>query len=42
VLIVGEQEIADQRYKLKDLTTGEEQVLSAQRVVTTVKDYRNK
>lgn len=41
-LVVGEQEIADQQYKLKDLTTGEEQTLSAQRVVTTIKDHRKK
>jgi histidyl-tRNA synthetase len=40
VLFVGEQELADERYKLKNLQTGEEELHSLQRVVSIVKDRR--
>lgn len=41
-LIVGEDEVREEMYKLKDLATGSEETLSAQRVVTAIKDYRRK
>lgn len=40
VLFVGEKEIADEQYALKDLVTGEQESHSLQRIVTTVKDFR--
>jgi histidyl-tRNA synthetase len=42
VLFVGEKELEEQRYPLKNLKTGEEQVLSAARIVSFVKDVRQK
>lgn len=39
-LFIGEQELADELYALKDLVKNEEQKLSLQRVVTSIKDYR--
>jgi histidyl-tRNA synthetase len=40
VLFIGENELKNEHYTLKDLKTGQEQQLSLQRVVTTVKDFR--
>ncbi len=42
VLFVGEQELADGRFKLKNLATGTETELSAARLVTTLIDHRKK
>lgn len=39
-LFIGEQELADELYTLKDLVKNEEQKMSMQRVVTSIKDYR--
>lgn len=39
-LFIGDQELADEQYTLKDLVKNEEQKLSIQRVVTSIKDYR--
>lgn len=41
-LFVGEKELAEQRYPIKNLKSGEEQVLSAARLVSFVKDIRKK
>lgn len=40
VIFIGEQEIASEQLKLKDLKTQEEQSHSLQRIVSIVKDYR--
>jgi len=40
MLFVGEQELADEIYTLKDVARSDEQKLSFERVITTVKDYR--
>ena len=40
VVIIGEQELADQQFTLKDLSTTESAKHSLQRVVSIVKDYR--
>ena len=40
VLIIGEQELADGRYRLKDLRSGNEEVHSMERIVSLIKDYR--
>ncbi|HSX37018.1 MAG TPA: His/Gly/Thr/Pro-type tRNA ligase C-terminal domain-containing protein, partial [Patescibacteria group bacterium] len=40
VLIVGEQELKDQQYTLKNLQTGEEEKHGLQRIVSIIKDYR--
>lgn len=40
VLFVGEQELADEQFKLKDIVTGEEETHSLERIVSIVKDYR--
>ena len=40
VLIIGEQEVADERYTLKDLRSGTEEVHSLERIVSLIKDYR--
>lgn len=40
VLFIGEKELSNDRYVLKDLQTGEEQTLSIQRVVSAIKDFR--
>jgi histidyl-tRNA synthetase len=42
VLFVGDKEIADEQYALKDLVTGEQESRSLQRVVSTIKDFRKK
>ncbi len=42
VLFVGEQELKDKSYALKNLTTGQEQKLSVARLVTSIKDIRKK
>jgi histidyl-tRNA synthetase len=41
-LIIGENELAEEQYTLKNLQTGEEEKHSLERIVTTLKDYRNK
>ncbi len=41
VLIVGEAELSQQQYKLKNLETGEEETHSLGQIVSLVKDYRN-
>lgn len=41
VLLIGEQEIADGQYTLKNLHTGIEEKHSISRLVTIVKDYRH-
>jgi histidyl-tRNA synthetase len=40
VLFVGEKELEDEQYMLKNLTTGKEEKHGLQRVVSIVKDYR--
>ena len=42
VLFIGEKELDQERYPLKDLKTGEEEAHSLQRIVSIVKDYRSK
>lgn len=42
MMFVGEKEVADEVYRLKDVAKETEQTLSAERIVTTVKDYRRK
>jgi histidyl-tRNA synthetase len=39
-LFIGEKELADERYMLKNLQTGEEERHGVQRLVSIVKDYR--
>ena len=41
-LFIGEKELEEQRYPVKNLKTGEEQVLSSARLVSFVKDIRRK
>lgn len=40
VLFVGEKELADELYTLKDLKSGEQQSKSVQRIATIIKDFR--
>ncbi|HEX4662156.1 MAG TPA: histidine--tRNA ligase [Candidatus Saccharimonadales bacterium] len=40
ILFVGEQELQDEMYTLKDVAKSSEQKLGFERVVTTIKDYR--
>jgi len=40
VVIIGEQELADEQFTLKNLSTTESQKHSLQRIVSIVKDYR--
>jgi histidyl-tRNA synthetase len=40
VVFIGEQELADEQFTLKNLATGEEERHSVQRIVSIVKDYR--
>ena len=40
VLFIGENELKDERFALKDIVSGEEKLLSIERVVTTVLDAR--
>jgi histidyl-tRNA synthetase len=40
VLIVGERELAEDHYTIKNLVTGQEEQHSLQRIVSIVKDYR--
>lgn len=40
VLFIGEDELAEGRFKLKDLQSGEEQTLAPERIVSTVLDQR--
>ncbi len=39
-IFIGEKELKDEQYVLKDLKTGEEQTMSEQRLVAAVKDFR--
>jgi histidyl-tRNA synthetase len=39
-LFVGEKELAEERYTLKDLVTGEEEAYSLERIVSIIKDFR--
>lgn len=41
VLFVGEQELQDNQYKLKNLSTSQEETHSVQRIVSIIKDRRN-
>jgi len=40
VIFIGEKELADETYTLKDLKTGEEERHGTQRLVSIIKDYR--
>ncbi len=40
ILFVGEKELADERYTIKNLKTGEEEKHGIQRIVSVVKDFR--
>lgn len=42
LMFVGEKELADAHYKLKDVASEDEQTLSLERIVTTVGDYRRR
>ena len=42
MLFVGEAEVVSDTYRLKDVAEEQEQTLSVERIVTTVKDYRRK
>lgn len=42
MLFVGEQELKDETYTLKDIAKEDEKKLSLERIVTTVQDYRRK
>jgi histidyl-tRNA synthetase len=42
IIFVGEEELAKEIYSFKDTASSEEQKLSFERVVTTVKDRRHK
>jgi histidyl-tRNA synthetase len=39
-MVIGESELADQSYRLKNLATGDEEAHSLQRIVSIVKDWR--
>lgn len=41
VIFIGQNELAEERYNLKNLETGEEEQHSIQRIVSIVKDYRH-
>lgn len=41
-LFIGEKELAEEQYTLRDLKSGTEESLSLERVVSTVKDFRKK
>jgi histidyl-tRNA synthetase len=40
-LFLGEEELASEQYKLKDLLTGEESTHGIPRIISTIKDFRN-
>ncbi len=42
VMFIGERELAEERYTLKNLQTGVEERHSAERIVSIIKDYRHK
>jgi len=42
LMFVGEKELSEELYKLKDVASEDEQALSLERIVTTVEDYRRK
>ena len=42
IMFIGDEELASEAYPLKDTTTSNEQKLSFERVVSTVKDRRRK
>ncbi len=41
-IFIGDQELATEQFKLKDLNTGEEETHSLERIASIVKDYRKK
>ncbi|TAH32050.1 histidine--tRNA ligase [Candidatus Saccharibacteria bacterium] len=42
MLFIGEQELTDELYRLKDVKSEDEQTLGLERIVTTVADYRRR
>lgn len=42
MLFIGERELSEELYRLKDIKSEEEQVLGLERIVTTVADYRRR
>lgn len=42
VLFIGEHDVEEQQYRLRNLQTGEEHTHSIERIVTLIKDYRAK
>ena len=42
MLFIGERELAEESYRLKDVKSEDEQALSLERIVTTVADYRRR
>ena len=42
LMFVGENELRDEVYKLKDVASEDEKTISLERIVTTVEDYRRK
>jgi len=42
LMFVGEKELTDEVYKLKDVASEDEQTLSLERIVTTVEDHRRR
>lgn len=40
-IIIGEQELADEQFTLKDLQAGQEETHSIERIFTMIKDYRH-
>ena len=42
VMFVGEQELSDEQFTVKDLASGNEDKMSLERVITTVADYRHR
>lgn len=40
IIFIGENEIASEQYKIKNLTSGAEEVHSVQRIVSIIKDHR--
>jgi len=42
LLFVGEKEVEDEVYRLKDIASEQENELSVERIVTTIQDYRKK
>jgi histidyl-tRNA synthetase len=40
-VIIGEQELAEEQFTLRDLTQGQEETHSLERIVSIVKDHRS-